>query len=135
MDGISSTSNRIVIAMTNHPDLLDPAILRPGRFDIMINMKALNLENLVKYIKYVFEGFEISEEEIKEAAEFSEKHKIQSAILEQACIDRYSNDDKTLVKCVKFINESFKTVNKSCEENSESGSGISEESEQFQLQD
>lgn len=33
MDGFNSNTNVVVIAATNHKELLDPAILRPGRFD------------------------------------------------------------------------------------------------------
>lgn len=33
MDGFDTTTNIIVLAATNRPDILDPALLRPGRFD------------------------------------------------------------------------------------------------------
>jgi cell division protease FtsH len=33
MDGFDATSGRIILAATNRPDVLDPALLRPGRFD------------------------------------------------------------------------------------------------------
>jgi transitional endoplasmic reticulum ATPase len=36
MDGIQSLENVVVLASTNRPDMLDPALLRPGRFDRLI---------------------------------------------------------------------------------------------------
>ena len=38
MDGFESNSNVIVIAATNRPDVLDPALLRPGRFDRQVTL-------------------------------------------------------------------------------------------------
>ena len=38
MDGLSSRNGVIVLAATNRPDVLDPALLRPGRFDRQVVM-------------------------------------------------------------------------------------------------
>jgi len=38
MDGLSELKNVIVIAATNRPDTIDPALLRPGRFDKIIEI-------------------------------------------------------------------------------------------------
>ncbi|NTW46028.1 MAG: ATP-dependent zinc metalloprotease FtsH [Candidatus Moranbacteria bacterium] len=38
MDGFETDTNVIVIAATNRPDVLDPALLRPGRFDRRVTM-------------------------------------------------------------------------------------------------
>ena len=40
MDGFSANENIIIIAATNRPDILDPALLRPGRFDRQIAVTA-----------------------------------------------------------------------------------------------
>ena len=39
MDGFEQTDNVIVLAATNRPDVLDPALLRPGRFDRQVTME------------------------------------------------------------------------------------------------
>ncbi|RLF75066.1 AAA family ATPase, partial [Thermococci archaeon] len=40
MDGIEENSGVVVVAATNRPDILDPALLRPGRFDRLILVPA-----------------------------------------------------------------------------------------------
>ncbi|MEX2598859.1 MAG: AAA family ATPase, partial [Dehalococcoidia bacterium] len=44
MDGFDTSTNVIIIAATNRPDILDPALLRPGRFDrrVMLDQPDIN---------------------------------------------------------------------------------------------
>ncbi len=44
MDGFDDRANVILIAATNRPDILDPALLRPGRFDRQISVEAPDLK-------------------------------------------------------------------------------------------
>jgi hypothetical protein len=52
MDGILETPGRIIIMTTNHPETLDPALIRPGRIDINIKFDKYNRME----IKDMFEG-------------------------------------------------------------------------------
>ncbi|MDN5963514.1 MAG: ATP-dependent zinc metalloprotease FtsH [Actinomyces sp.] len=44
MDGFDDRANVILIAATNRPDILDPALLRPGRFDRQVSVEAPDLK-------------------------------------------------------------------------------------------
>ena len=51
MDGFESSDGIVVIAATNRPDVLDPALLRAGRFDRRIIVNKPDLEGRVKILK------------------------------------------------------------------------------------
>ncbi|MDO8240605.1 MAG: ATP-dependent zinc metalloprotease FtsH [Candidatus Moranbacteria bacterium] len=51
MDGFDTNTNVIVIAATNRPDVLDPALLRPGRFDRRVTMDLPDIEERALILK------------------------------------------------------------------------------------
>ena len=51
MDGMSDNSGIVVIAATNRPDVLDPALLRPGRFDRQITVSLPDLKGREMILK------------------------------------------------------------------------------------
>lgn len=46
MDGITAPDGAIIVMTTNHPEFLDPALLRPGRVDIRVDFGAATREQI-----------------------------------------------------------------------------------------
>ncbi|AWB87282.1 ATP-dependent zinc metalloprotease FtsH [Mycetocola zhujimingii] len=61
MDGFDPKANVIMIAATNRPDILDPALLRPGRFDRQIGVDAPDLKGRMKILEVHAKGKPMSE--------------------------------------------------------------------------
>ena len=51
MDGLEILTNVVVIGATNRPDIIDPALLRPGRFDRILYVPPPDRESRVQIIK------------------------------------------------------------------------------------
>lgn len=62
MDGFDKETNVIVIAATNRPDVLDPALLRPGRFDRKIIVDLPDIKGREEILKVHARGKPISRE-------------------------------------------------------------------------
>jgi cell division protease FtsH len=60
MDGFDATTNVIMIAATNRPDILDPALLRPGRFDRQIGVDAPDFKGRQKVLEVHGKGKPLS---------------------------------------------------------------------------
>jgi cell division protease FtsH len=60
MDGFDTDTNVIVIAATNRPDILDPALLRPGRFDRRVMLDRPDMKGRYEILKVHAKGKPIS---------------------------------------------------------------------------
>jgi transitional endoplasmic reticulum ATPase len=70
MDGIESLQNVLVIAATNRPDILDPAVMRPGRFDRLIDVPAPDSKALMQIFKIHARDMPLSKDvDLQEIAE------------------------------------------------------------------
>ncbi|MGN6032246.1 MAG: ATP-dependent zinc metalloprotease FtsH, partial [Thermomicrobiales bacterium] len=61
MDGFDSSTNVIVIAATNRPDVLDPALLRPGRFDRQVILDRPDIQGRRQILNVHMRGKPIEE--------------------------------------------------------------------------
>ena len=56
MDGFDTNTNVIVVAATNRPDVLDPALLRPGRFDRQVILDRPDMKGRVAILEVHTKG-------------------------------------------------------------------------------
>ena len=61
MDGFTKNEGVIVLAATNRPDILDPALLRPGRFDRQIHVGAPDVKGREEILKVHARGKKLDE--------------------------------------------------------------------------
>jgi cell division protease FtsH len=62
MDGFASGTNIIVMAATNRPDVLDPALLRPGRFDRRVTIDLPDIKEREAILKLHTKGKPLAED-------------------------------------------------------------------------
>ncbi len=56
LDGLESADGRIIVATTNHPERIDPALLRPGRFGHRIHLTRCTTAMLTDIIAMVYQA-------------------------------------------------------------------------------
>ena len=84
MDGLEELHNVTVIAATNRPDILDPALLRPGRFDRLIYVPVPDKEARKEIFRIHLRGRPLSEDvDIEKLAEKTEGY--TGADIEAVC--------------------------------------------------
>lgn len=62
MDGIRDFGNVTVLASTNRPDLLDAALLRPGRFDYKLEIRKPNLPGCKRVLEIATRGMPLADD-------------------------------------------------------------------------
>ncbi|MHA1864979.1 MAG: CDC48 family AAA ATPase [Candidatus Heimdallarchaeaceae archaeon] len=73
LDGLEELKDIVVLAATNRPDMVDTALLRPGRFDRLIYIKPPNKRGREKIFKIYTENMPLAEDvNVKELAEVTD---------------------------------------------------------------
>ncbi len=72
IDGLQSLKNVVVIAATNRPDMLDPALLRAGRFDKMVEIPVPDRAARLDILKIHVKKMPLDKVDLKEIAEGTE---------------------------------------------------------------
>jgi proteasome-associated ATPase len=102
IDGVETLKNVIVIGASNREDLIDPAILRPGRLDVKIKIERPDEDSAKSiFANYLTKDLPIHENEIRANVE------LESALvsmIDQAVDFMYRTDDETRFLEVTYQN-------------------------------
>lgn len=105
LDGFDPLSNVRVIAATNRIDILDPAILRPGRFDRIIHVPLPDINGRMEIFKIHVAKMSLAENiNIRQLAEITEG--FSGADIKAVCVEAGYNairENRTKVKLHDFI--------------------------------
>ncbi|MFX1430926.1 MAG: CDC48 family AAA ATPase [Promethearchaeota archaeon] len=84
MDGIENRKGIVVIASTNRPDMVDSALLRPGRLDRLLYVRAPNIEERESILRVHTKNMPLAEDvSLKHVAQITEGY--SGADLENVC--------------------------------------------------
>uniref|UniRef100_A0A7R9U422 AAA+ ATPase domain-containing protein n=1 Tax=Pinguiococcus pyrenoidosus TaxID=172671 RepID=A0A7R9U422_9STRA len=95
LDGVVDCPGRIVIMTTNHPEKLDPALIRPGRVDKMLLLDYIKQEQCEEMVKHYF-GLMLTDEQKEQLQEVFDQPipvNFTPATIEQICAEHETIDD------------------------------------------
>jgi len=104
IDGVESLKNVIVIGASNREDLIDPAILRPGRLDVKIKIERPNEEAAAQiFSRYLTSDLPIDPSEV-ESLGGGDVDKAVRAMIERTVEHMYRTDDSNRFLEVTYQN-------------------------------
>ncbi|MEA2932859.1 MAG: proteasome-associated ATPase, partial [Actinomycetota bacterium] len=93
IDGVETLKNVIVIGASNREDLIDPAILRPGRLDVKIKIERPNEQAAAQiFSRYLVAGLPLDAGEVERLGG-GDPAKAVAAIIERTVEEMYMADD------------------------------------------
>ncbi len=93
IDGVEALRNVIVIGASNREDLIDPAILRPGRLDVKIKIERPNFDAAQQiFARYLTSDLPLDESEVTELGG-GDREKAVSVMIERTVTEMYRDDD------------------------------------------
>jgi SpoVK/Ycf46/Vps4 family AAA+-type ATPase len=95
LDGVRETPGRIIILSTNYPERLDEALLRPGRFDMMLEFEKHNCAVLKQHLEKHYD-VELTSKQIERISIPSLEKKWTPAEVSQILFRRHGNIDDAI---------------------------------------
>lgn len=101
MDGIESLRDVVIILASNRPDLIDPAVLRPGRIDRKIKVSRPNRESAAEILK-VYLTNELPLDQALVAERGGDKAKVFASLVDEVIDQIYKRTDENRLLSIRL---------------------------------
>ena len=103
IDGVEGLENVIVIGASNREDMIDPAILRPGRLDVKIKIQRPNAQGAAEILsKYLTSDLPINEDDL--ALHKGDRQATVKTMIDKAVEQMYTESDQNRFIEVTYVN-------------------------------
>ena len=103
IDGVEGLENVIVIGASNREDMIDPAILRPGRLDVKIKIQRPNAQGAAEILsKYLTSDLPINEDDL--ALHKGDRDATIKTMIDKAVEQMYTESDQNRFIEVTYVN-------------------------------
>jgi proteasome-associated ATPase len=103
IDGVEGLENVIVIGASNREDMIDPAILRPGRLDVKIKIQRPNAQGAAEILsKYLTSDLPINEDDL--ALHKGDRQATIKTMIDKAVEQMYTESDQNRFIEVTYVN-------------------------------
>ena len=103
IDGVEGLENVIVIGASNREDMIDPAILRPGRLDVKIKIQRPNAQGAAEILsKYLTSDLPINEDDL--ALHKGDREATVKAMIDKAVEQMYTESEQNRFIEVTYVN-------------------------------
>lgn len=97
LDGVASTEGYLLFMTTNHPEKLDPALTRPGRVDVQIEINNVVREQAVRYFSHFYgPGHEVLAEKFGQRYFTDEPSQVSMAQLQNHLLLHKNNPEEAV---------------------------------------
>lgn len=100
LDGVLEMPGRIIIMTSNFPDVLDTALVRPGRIDIIAKFTCCSFDTIIKMLEFFYDTV-LTDEQCKLIRQNSE-FKITPAEMSRIMFENFGNIDGAIEKYKDF---------------------------------
>lgn len=110
LDGVLELPGRIVIMTSNHPEMLDYALIRPGRIDVIAKFSYCSYATIIQMLEFFYDTK--LTQEMAELIKSTNEFKITPAEMSRIMFENFTDQNGAVQKYIQHVKKIYNTTDK-----------------------